>query len=129
MTENSWFQSIANIYTYFNKPRSADDISAVAFATLCENASTIDDLEEIVRQLCAGIQKEVSAANASVNGTQVYWWLPSAYHTSYNKYIGWGVPSETVLSTISEAFKNHKAKFPTTRLVDLGAGTGLYCRL
>jgi len=51
------------------------------------------------------------------------------YKKYYNKYIGWGIPSPEALKLIYDGFQEHLKHFPDARLIDLGAGTGVYSAL
>lgn len=44
----------------------------------------------------------------------------------YNAYIGWALPSEKSCQLIVKAFEKHLEQYPQAKLVDLGAGTGVY---
>jgi hypothetical protein len=51
------------------------------------------------------------------------------YRIIYNKYIGWGIPSPAALKLIFDAYQKHLVRYPQAKLIDLGAGTGIYSLL
>lgn len=51
------------------------------------------------------------------------------YKGIYNSKIGWALPTETAINFIYQSWQRHLAKYPTARLIDRGAGTGIYSLL
>jgi len=47
----------------------------------------------------------------------------------FNDYIGWALPSKKACTKTIEAFNEHLKLFPKARLVDLGAGSGVFCSI
>lgn len=83
------------------------------FRYLCEKASTAVELQEIV--------------NLIEQKNEFY----ERYHLkfTYNKFIGWAVPCSQALQVICDQWNVHVKKFPGARLIDFGAGTGVFCCL
>jgi hypothetical protein len=113
---------VEDLETIINKARyrfmhSDEALQAEKFQIMCSSASTLEDLQEIVKEV------------VSHTGPDKLIFASSVYKTMFNQYIGWAVPSDIVINTIYETFMEHKKQFPNARLVDLGAGTGIYCRL
>lgn len=47
----------------------------------------------------------------------------------FNEYIGWGLPSRQTCELIVEIWKKFAAKNSEVKLVDFGAGTGVFCKI
>ena len=82
------------------------------FRQLCEIAKTVPDIKALVEEC-------ISHYTSPLLG----------YKGTYNKYIGWGIPSPIVLNAIYKAYMDHCKKYPMAKLVDYGAGTGVYSLL
>jgi len=48
------------------------------------------------------------------------------YVVIWNKLIGWGLPSKIVCQNILDAYKTHLRFFPNSKIIDFGAGTGIF---
>lgn len=87
------------------------------FSIMCQKARTTDDLIELINYL------------VNTDDDNFYGYKGYSYKGIYNRYIGWGVPSEKALKIIYDKFQDHLIRFPDARLIDVGAGTGLYSAL
>jgi len=46
--------------------------------------------------------------------------------TIYNQLIGWALPSKQVCEVVFAAYQEHVKMYPNARIIDLGAGTGIF---
>lgn len=76
------------------------------FKTMCENAKTPDDIRSILPFLI----------NQNGNFFAKYF---------YNLHIGWALPTADVCSQVVGLWR----KYPTARIVDMGAGSGVFCMM
>ena len=81
------------------------------FETLCASAVTYDDLKNIVDTYIKYI-------------TEGKYLLMGFVRPVYNKWIGWGIPSNDAIEFIVGGFLQYKKKYSNARLIDFGAGTG-----
>lgn len=91
------------------------------FINMCETAKTPDDLTNLVNFMVN--------LNSDGDLDRNSFLLPVYFKSYYNKHIGWGVPSDKALKYIFNAFQKHLETYPEARLIDVGAGTGLYSAL
>lgn len=77
------------------------------FVNLCINAETAEDIIKIAEYYT------------------ILWNDGHMVKGIYNYYIGWGIPDKHTCELIVNVWK----KYPDKRIVDFGAGTGLFCRV
>lgn len=87
------------------------------FINMCKNAKTVEDLLALVDM---GIK--YTGSNGFFKGGLFFKLI-------YNMCIGWAIPSPQALDIIAGTFKQHLERYPNARLIDVGAGTGLYSAL
>lgn len=90
--------------------------NTLEFQQLCENAKTAAEIKQAIAKA-----ESILGENYLMNGM--------FFKDIYNLYIGWAMPTEKALTIIFNAWKTHLEKYPDARLVDFGAGTGVYCFL
>ncbi|MCJ7637932.1 MAG: hypothetical protein MUO21_10625, partial [Nitrososphaeraceae archaeon] len=81
------------------------------FKTLCQNAITKDEIFELVT-LYTKILKTTFMI-------KIY----------YNKFIGWALPSKESIEVVVEAFHEHIKTYPEAKIIDFGAGSGIFAYL
>jgi hypothetical protein len=79
-----------------------------AFLSMCQNASTGQDLMDIAATYYDLSQRYVIGVKEI-----------------YNRYIGWALPSKKACQLVVNTWKRQ----PSARVIDMGAGTGLFCRV
>lgn len=87
------------------------------FRQLCETAKTVSDIKALIKECI------------SHNTSNLFNSLNFGYKITYNKYIGWGIPSPIAVNTIYKAYMDHCKRYPAAKLIDYGAGTGVYSLL
>lgn len=93
----------------FDRHYLSDEVQA--FEEKCKNTETAEDLMTL-----ASDYYEV------FSGESMGWPLMKFM---YNKYIGWALPSRETCELVIETWH----QYPNSRLIDLGAGTGLFCKV
>lgn len=78
------------------------------FKNLCLNASTKEEIFKLVI-LYTNIIKTT--------------FMIKSY---YNELIGWALPSQEAIEAVVSAFQEHLQAYPEARLVDFGAGSGIF---
>ncbi len=86
-------------------------IDAREYALLCMNARTPAQVRFIVTILTASLQPDSKC-----------WFYPKL---DYNRNIGWALPTRQVCDLIVVLWQT----YPTKTLVDLGAGSGVFCMM
>ena len=78
------------------------------FVEMCQNAETGDDLLKI-----------------SAEYSEIFYNTMIPIQGIYNRYIGWALPSEKACTLVVSTWK----QFPNSKIVDIGGGTGLFCKV
>lgn len=78
------------------------------FVEMCQNAETGEDLLKI-----SDYYDEIHNKNFILD-----------LKTIYNQYIGWPLSSEKACKLVVNTWKD----FPNSKIIDVGAGTGLFCK-
>ena len=86
------------------------------FQEMCESAKSVDEIKAVIAKAESTIGPEHYK-----NGM--------LFKDIYNLYIGWALPTQKALNIIYKAWDIHVKKYPDARLIDVGAGTGVYCLL
>jgi len=97
----------------FHCPDSKSKCLNFLFQNYCKEAKTANDLQKVIKMI---------EQRDELFGRMIF-------KSIYNQFIGWAVPCSKALKVICDQWSVHVRKFPTARLIDYGAGTGVYCCL
>lgn len=97
-----------------NEKQECKDLTNAVFEKMCQEAKTQDEIYEIVRII------EVCLYDSKLS-------LRLLTKHFYNDYIGWGLPTPQVCNEVFTFWK--KCNDPNVRLVDVGCGSGIFCKM
>lgn len=81
------------------------------FVKLCKTATTLDEIYDLV-----DVFRSLYRAESSV-------------YRIYNMLIGWALPSKEVCDIVYATYQNQIKQHPDARLIDLGAGSGIFSHI
>lgn len=115
------------MYIVANLPKLAQNINVDIVKRRLDEKLELAELKHLIDTV---IQSKTSTSIRNLT----YYWLESSGTRSYRikeefNRIAWGVPSDESIAFIKRETLKHFVKFPESRLIDLGAGSGTFSLL